>query len=218
MQKTSFFITLEGGEGVGKSTQSKLLSEAFRSLGREVVETREPGGTLEAEKIRDLVLKSPDAKWDPVSESLMMVAARHEHMRKKIFPALEAGKVVICDRFTDSTLAYQGYAGGLSLDFLTKLMDLAVGSFKPDLTFLFDMPIEASFDRVKDRGEALDHFEGKDKDFHEKLRQGFLDLARHEADRIAVIDATLSIDQVFLEVKKNLEKRLGVVFSETKVS
>lgn len=211
MQKTSFFITLEGGEGVGKSTQIKLLAEAFRAQGHEVVETREPGGTLEAEKIRNLVLKTKEVNWDPLSEALMMVAARHEHCRKKIFPALAEGKVVICDRFSDSTLVYQGYAGGLSLDFLHKLMDLVIGAFKPDLTLLFDMPIEASFARVEGRGAALDHFEGRDQAFHEKLRAGFLDLAQKEADRFATIDATAQIEHVFDEVKKTVAARLGVV-------
>lgn len=210
MKKTGYFITLEGGEGVGKSTQSRLLSERFRTQGFEVIETREPGGTLEAEKIRDLVLKTQGVNWDPLSEALMMVAARHEHCRKKIYPALEAGHVVICDRFSDSTLAYQGYAGGLNLQFLEKLLTLVIGAFKPDLTLLFDMPIEASFVRVKRRGRAADHFEGKAQDFHAKLREGFLDLAKKEPERIAIIDASASIEVVADEVKKTVATKLGV--------
>ncbi|MDP3532407.1 MAG: dTMP kinase [Alphaproteobacteria bacterium] len=139
IDKKGLFITFEGGEGAGKSTQITKLRVPFEQKGYEVIRTREPGGCPEAEQIRDLILQSEQHHFDPLSETLLLYAARYEHVKKKIQPALNAGKIVLCDRFADSTLVYQGYAGGLSLSLLEKLYTLIIGDLKPDLTFVLDL-------------------------------------------------------------------------------
>jgi dTMP kinase len=200
-KKRGFFITLEGGEGCGKTTQSHLLAEALRAQGHEVILTREPGGCPTAEAIREFVLTKRDIPFEPLTEALMMLSARHEHVTKLIYPALDAGKTVLCDRFSDSTLVYQGYAGGVPVHVLRSLIADVVGGFKPDLTFVFDVPVEAAEQRRKIRGGTQDQMESKDRSFHEKVRAGFLELARHEPDRIQVIKADQSVEQVFAAVE-----------------
>ena len=202
IDKKGLFITFEGGEGAGKSTQIVKLREALENLGFDVVQTREPGGCPEAEQIRDLILGSAQHHFDPLSETLLLYAARYEHVKKKIQPALDAGKIVLCDRFADSTLVYQGYAGGLSLSLLETLYALIIGDLKPDLTFVLDLSIEISSERTQSRGLPQDRFESKDIDFHRRLRKGFLELAQQHPERMVVIDASRTIEEIFQQILK----------------
>lgn len=194
------FITLEGGEGGGKSTQAKLLKEKLTKAGREVVLTREPGGTPEAEKIRALLVDRNGGDWSIESEALMMFAARAMHVRDLIKPALADGKIVICDRFTDSTRAYQGYAGGIALDKIEQLKKIAIGDLEPQITLILDIPAEDGLHRSKGRmaksGSSEDRFEKKDLSFHALLRQGYLDIAKKHATRCHVINAMQPIEDV----------------------
>lgn len=196
------FITFEGGEGAGKSTQIVKLREALENLNFNVIQTREPGGCSEAEQIRDLILKSNQHHFDPLSETLLLYAARYEHIKKTIQPALDAGKIVLCDRFTDSTFVYQGYAGGLSLNFLKSLHQLVLNDMQPDLTFVLDLPNDLSFKRTQSRGLPQDRFESKDIDFHTRLRKGFLELAQQHPERMTIIDASGTIEEVFQQILK----------------
>jgi len=198
------FITLEGGEGAGKSTQSRRLKSALEQMGRDVVLTREPGGTPEAEKIRDLLVQRDGGNWTPMAECLLFFAARQMHVETLIKPSLEDGKIVICDRFTDSTIAYQGYGHGFDLPTIRGVEQLSLGHFKPDLTFILDLPVTDGLSRSlkqKDVSQGKenteDRFEKLKQDFHEKLRQGFLTIAVNEPERCVVVDATQSADAVF---------------------
>lgn len=195
-----FFITLEGGEGGGKSTQGRLLRERLEGMGRNVVATREPGGTPEAEKIRTLIVDRNGGSWSPAAETLLLFAARAMHVRDLVTPALEAGKIVICDRFTDSTRAYQGYAGGMDITVIEGIKQAAIGDLEPDLTLILDVPAETGLARAGRRlartGTTEDRFETKDIAFHEALRQGFLDIAAKNPARCHVVDATQSIETV----------------------
>lgn len=198
------FITLEGGEGAGKSTQSRRLKASLESAGRDVILTREPGGTPEAEKIRDLLVQRDGGNWTPMAECLLFFAARQMHIETLIKPALAAGKIVICDRFTDSTIAYQGYGHGFDIPTIQQIAKLALGDFKPDLTFILDLPANdglARSLRQKDisagKENTEDRFEKLKIDFHEKLRQGFLDIASQETERCVVVNALGTADDVY---------------------
>lgn len=205
------FITLEGGEGAGKSTQSRKLKEFLEGRGRDVVLTREPGGTPEAEKIRDLLVQRDGGNWTPLAECLLFFAARQMHVEKLIKPAVDSGKIVICDRFTDSTRAYQSYGYGFPLDKIEELNKAALDNYSPDVTLILDLPVEVGLQRSfsqkeKSQGREAteDRFEKMDKSFHEKLRQGFLDIAQKNPQRCRVIDATLGPDEIFESIKKVL--------------
>ena len=207
------FITLEGPEGAGKSTQAGLLADALRALKIECVLTREPGGTVLAEELRNLVkhFRSEDEAVTPVAELLLMNAARAQHVRYKILPALEAGKWVICDRFSDSTLAYQGYARGMDREFIARVDRAAVGSCAIDRTLLFDLPVAAGFARTGRRSSTagnFDRFEREDAAFHERVREGFLALAAAEPDRFRVIDADRPAEAVHASVMEALHDLL----------
>lgn len=195
------FITLEGGEGSGKSTQSRLLCAALAARGVAVTQTREPGGSPEAEAIRALLVEGATDRWDPMSEALLLFAARREHLRRTIEPALAAGSWVVCDRFGDSTVAYQGYAHGLGANTIETLAEIAIGRVKPDLTLILDLPVEIGLDRAKAREPGReDRFERMGHAFHERLRQGFREIARQEPERCTVIDATQTIDAIHAEI------------------
>ncbi len=192
-----FFVTFEGGEGTGKSTQLKLLADSFRSRGVAIVQTREPGGTPEAEVLRSLLVNGDPGRWTAEAEALLNYAARSSHLRQVIRPALAEGKIVLCDRFSDSTRAYQGYAGGCDLSLLDALEAAIVGPTKPDLTFIFDIDPAAGLARARSRGDdSEDRYERKGLEFHQKLRNGFLKIARTEPTRCRVIDASGSIEDV----------------------
>lgn len=198
------FITLEGGEGAGKSTQSRRLKTALEDAGREVILTREPGGVPEAEKIRDLLVQRDGGNWTPMAECLLFFAARQMHVEKLIKPAIADGKIVICDRFTDSTVAYQGYGHGFDIPTIRQIESLTLGGFKPDLTFILDLPVAdglARSLRQKDvstgKENTEDRFEKLKIDFHEKLRQGFLEIAKEDQSRCVVVDAMQTADDVY---------------------
>ena len=199
------FISFEGGEGGGKSTQAVRLAGYLRSKGLDVVETREPGGTKQGEELRDLLVQGDPNRWHPYSELLMMTAARVEHVNRLIEPALQDGKWVICDRFFDSTLTYQGIAGGLGLDVVRPIQQMAVGDTVPDATFLLDLREDSGLQRAEKRGGAA-RFEKKDAGFHRDVRDGFLALAAEDPKRIVVIDAENSFDAVWQQIEEVMQE------------
>lgn len=210
------FISLEGGEGAGKTTQINLLRDSLTGQqGYEVVTTREPGGTPEGEKIRDLLVQRDGGAWTPMAEILLFLSARVMHVEKLIKPALAAGKIVISDRFSDSTLAYQGYGHGFDLEKIQSLSALALNNFVPDLTFILDIDPKVGLGRSNRRLGAEegaknkeDRFERMDFSFHEKLRQGFLSIAKVEPARCKVISAALSIDDIAAFLLEETLKKL----------
>ncbi|MEH6547366.1 MAG: dTMP kinase, partial [Sneathiella sp.] len=187
------FITLEGGDGSGKSTQARMLGDYLTGQSIKNILTREPGGAPGADEIRELILTGEPDRWDAVAETLLFYASRRNHLRLTVWPALKKGYWVLSDRFADSTMAYQGYGNQLGEDVVRKVHDFAVGDFEPDLTFIFDMPAEEGLRRTDDRLHNEDRFEKMDIAFHERLRDGFLDIAEKNKDRCVVIDATKPI-------------------------
>lgn len=202
------FITFEGGEGTGKSTQVARLVERLRARDLEVVQTREPGGSQGAEEIRNLALNGDAGRWSPMTETLLMYAARSDHLERTVRPALEAGRWVICDRFADSSRAYQGVGGGTAATFIETLDAAVVGQTQPDLTLIFDLPVEVGLERAFGRGLIETRFESKGLEFHERLRRGFLDIAVAHPDRCVVIDADGDQDTVEARVWAAVEARL----------
>ncbi len=188
------FITFEGGEGTGKSTQVDFLAKRIRS---NVVMTREPGGTVQAETLRNLLVSGDTNRWSAEAEALLNYAARDSHLNEVIRPALKNGATVICDRFMDSTRAYQGYAGACTFHLLDELERSIVGETRPNLTLIFDLDPVIGLARAKSRGEGSgDRFERKGLAFHQRLREGFLEIAKAEPKRCIVIDASGSIETV----------------------
>ena len=183
------FVTFEGGEGAGKSTQAKLLADALEKAGVETLQTREPGGTFGAEAIRDLVLEGTTDRWSGMTELLLMYAARLDHVEKLIKPALERGVWGISDRFADSSLAYQGHARGLGADQVKSLHQVVMNGFEPDLTILFDMDPVLAQKRVETRGEHLTRFDAEGLEFHKTLRKAFLEIADENPERVQTVDA-----------------------------
>ena len=196
------FITFEGGEGTGKSTQASVLAARLGAGGLQVIETREPGGSPFAERVRDLLLDPATPRHTPLAEALLFSAARADHMEATVLPALAAGTWVICDRFIDSTRAYQGAAGGVEMATIETLESLAIGARLPDLTFILDLPVDLAFQRVGERRrnqattDPADPFEARGRQFHEDLRVGFRAIAAREPDRCVVIDASPDLDTV----------------------
>ena len=207
-------ITLEGGEGAGKSTQIGLLAEAIRKAGLDPVVTREPGGAPGAETIRKLLVEGDVYRWLPMTEALLHYAARIEHVRTTIEPALSAGRWVVCDRFADSTVAYQGYGHDLGAETVYRLHRLTLGDFQPDLTVILDVPVETGLARAGGRhagGNAReDRYERMDKAFHQRLRDGYLDIARRNPERCAVVDATKNEKAVHEWIRTLVHNRLGL--------
>ena len=196
------FITFEGIEGSGKSTQSKKLYEFLCSKNLQVILTREPGGTLAGEKIRAILLDEEIEKLDAKTELLLNFAARLEHVEKLIKPALRDGKIVICDRFFDSSFAYQGSAFGLDFAEIEQIKNFAIGDFAPDITFLIDAKVETTFERIKNRSDN-NRYEKLGFDFHQKVRDGFLQLAQKNS-RIKIINGENSADKIFQLILKTL--------------
>jgi dTMP kinase len=191
------FITLEGGEGAGKSTHVRRLADQLAVLSREIVVTREPGGTEQAEAVRALLVSGEIARWSAEAEALLNYAARDAHLRRVIRPGLARGAIVLCDRFMDSTRAYQGYAGGCDMRLIDELERSIVGATRPDLTLVFDLDAAQGLARAKGRGEeGEDRYERKGLAFHEKLRRGFLAIAAADPQRCRVIDASQPIEEV----------------------
>lgn len=202
------FITFEGGEGAGKSTQAARCAAWLAERGREVVTTREPGGTPTAEKLRALLLDGSVA-LDAMEQVLVLYAARHNHVAGVIRPAVARGAVVICDRFSDSTRAYQGAAGGVAPAFIETLEETVLQGFGPNLTLILDAPVETGFERVRQRGGDGDRFEGAARDFHERLRDGFREIARAEPERCRLIDAARDPEAVWSDVRAAVEAQLA---------
>lgn len=199
--KLGKFITLEGGEGAGKTTQAKRLQSVLEKAGIEVIITREPGGTFGAEAIRDLVLSGTHERWSGMTELLLMYAARLDHIHKLIKPALERGAWVICDRFSDSSIAYQGYARGLGEDRVSAVHEIVMEGFAPDLTILFDIDPVLALKRVQTRGDDLSRFDTEDLEFHKTLRRGFLEIAEREPNRVKTVDAASSRDAITRQIQ-----------------
>ncbi len=209
------FISFEGGEGAGKTTQINRLADYLSNQGKRVVTTREPGGTKEAESIRNLLVQREGGDWDAMAEVLLLYAARVMHINKVIKPALEQGQIVICDRFSDSTMAYQGYGRGLDKDKIKEIECTSIEGFKPDLTFILDIDVRDGLERSNKRlssekgyGKTEDRFERMEIEFHERLRQGFLDIARQEPERCSVINATQGVDDMAAAIRNLISAKL----------
>ena len=203
------FITLEGGEGVGKSTQLKRLAEALRARGLEVVETREPGGSPGAEAIRRLLLEGEGDRWTAEAEALLFAAARADHVARTIRPALERGAWVLCDRFLDSSIAYQGAAGGMGTDAIRALHQVGSKGFLPDRTLLLELPSERAAERLSVRdADGSDRIGGRGGGFHARVAQGFAALAEEEPQRYRRIDASGTPEEVTARLVAALEDLL----------
>ncbi len=202
------FITFEGGEGAGKSTMIARAAEYFRQRGREVLLTREPGGTPLAELIRELVLGPEHEPLAPATELLLVFAARAQHLAEKIRPALEQGKVVLCDRFTDASWAYQGGGRGQPLEFIAVLEQGVHGDRQPDLTLLLDLPVPLGLKRMQARGE-VDRIEQESLAFFERVRAMYLQRARQYPQRIVIIDASQEVEQVWAAIRDVLNRRVA---------
>lgn len=200
------FITFEGGEGGGKSTQIKLLSEKLTALGVENIATREPGGTKRGQTLRELLVTGDVDRWPAMAEALMMLADRAIHLDDMIRPKLEQNVWVLCDRYMDSTRAYQGIAGDLGLAVIDQLQSQVVGPTKPDLTILMDLPAQLGLERAAARGGAA-RFEAKGLAYHEQIRAGFLSLAESEHERFIVIDASQDIQTIENEIFTHIQSR-----------
>jgi dTMP kinase len=195
MSSTGLFITVEGGEGVGKSTNMAFLEGYLRGQGVDLVVTREPGGTRLGEDIREMLLQVRDEQVCPMTELLLIFAARAQHINERIEPALAAGKWVLCDRFTDATYAYQSGGRGVDVDIVQRLEALVQGSLRPDYTLLLDAPVSTGMARARGRGE-LDRFEQEALDFFERVRETYLQLAQDSTGRYRIIDASVSLEAV----------------------
>ena len=203
------FITLEGGEGAGKSTQITLLAAWLRGRGIDIVQTREPGGATGAERIRELLVKGDADRWTPIAEALLHYAARADHLDRTIRPALAAGRWVICDRFADSTTAYQGYGHGVPFDVIDSLFKAVVGDTAPDLTVILDLPVGQGLQRAAARAGHENRYEQMAVEFHNRLRNGFLTIARENPQRCVVIDASRDVDAILSDIQTEILHRLG---------
>ncbi len=216
MPHQGLFITLEGGEGSGKSTQIKRLKERLEARGLDVITTREPGGTPEAEKIRELIVRNDGGRWTPMAEVLLFFTARTMHLENLIKPALAAGKIVISDRFTDSTRAYQSAGHGLPPEKIEAINSIAIDGFTPDLTFILDIEPEEGIKRSLKQNESAgtlteDRFEALDLSFHKKLRAEYLAIAKREPERCCVIDAMKDIDTITDALESAIRDKLNAV-------
>lgn len=216
------FISFEGGEGGGKSTQLKLLATALQESGIDVLETREPGGSPDAELIRTLLVEGETDRWDAQTETLLHFAARRDHLNKVILPALNKGQWVLTDRYADSTMAYQGYGHGVSKKAIHGFYQFIAGNKQPDLTIILDLPAAEGLARADMRAnekaikiqQKEDRYERMGLEFHSRLRDGFLDIARKNKKRCMVIDATKSIEEIQTNVRKLVFKRFRLAADE----
>jgi dTMP kinase len=202
LKARGLFVSFEGIEGCGKTTQAKLLRAWLRSRGYRVVLTREPGGTPISEKIRKVLLDSKNHHMSPLAELLLLQASRAQHLAQVIVPALKAGQVVICDRFADSSTAYQGYGRGMDLEMVSQLNQIAVEGRWPQLTLVFDLPVEQGFARAAGRKRALDRMEKQEKAFHQKVRRGFQKIARQDPLRVKLLDGSQPPDVIQAAVRQ----------------
>jgi dTMP kinase len=202
-------ITFEGGEGAGKSSQTERLAAALTRAGVAVLVTREPGGTAGAEAIRELLLKGSPERWLPLGETLLLLAARVDHVERRIRPAMAAGQWVLCDRFVDSTRVYQGIAGAVGIELVERLQQATIGDLAPDLTLILDVPVEIGLAR-RATTKAGNRFEGKGASFHQRVRDGFLQVAAGDPARCRVIDAARDADAVARDVRSAVEGRFAL--------
>jgi len=202
------FITLEGPEGSGKTSQLPALAEFLRGAGYDIIVTREPGGTAVGDQIRAVLMNLKNVSIVPRTEILLFLAARAQHVEELIRPALSAGKVVLCDRYGDSTLAYQGFGHRTDLKTLQTLLDFSTGGLKPDLTLLVDVPVEVGMARKRANSSEWNRLDAYDLAFHERVRQGYFALAEAEPDRWMIIDATEEKEQVQVALRRAILSRL----------
>ena len=202
------FITFEGIDGCGKSTQCEMLKEYLKENNKDFIFVREPGGTVIGERIREILLDKKNSQMTVKTELLLFEAARAQITDEVIKPALEEGKIVLCDRFFDSSSAYQGMARGMGMDFVAGLNMAATGGLKPDVTFFFDISAEEALERRGKRGEASDRIELAGLKFQEDVRRGYIELAKNSDGRVITIDATKGIDEIFEVVKSSLEGKI----------
>ena len=212
MPTRGFLLTVEGIEGSGKTTQIQRLAQHLRADARSVVLTKEPGGTPLADRIRAILLDPQEEGMDPMTELFLYAASRRQHVSDVIRPSLERGAVVLCDRFTDASLVYQGYGRQLEIDRIRSINEWATGGIYPDLTLIFDLPEAVGLDRARTRNAEEDmlkesRLEGEDLQFHRRVREGYLAVAKEEPERFVVIDAEPSPDQIFEQVLKVLAER-----------
>lgn len=196
------FITFEGPEGCGKSTQIKLLSEALTKEGRSVLTTREPGGTDTGEEIRKILMNPEHVELTDLTEVFLYEAARAQLVNEVIIPALDSGQTVLCDRFSESTLAYQGYGGKISVEWIQKIDQMARGGLSPDLTLFIDVNPEVGLKRARASEKEIDRLEEKDLEYHKRVYQGYLELAKKNQDRIKVVDGRKDIQEIHQEILK----------------
>lgn len=204
------FISVEGGEGSGKSTQLKLLTAAFEKAGLPFIATREPGGVPSAERIRTMLVVGDGDAWGRMAETLLFQAARAEHLEKLVFPALHSGKTVICDRFLDSTIVYQGIVKSLGEDYIKSLHRMVFGNFAPDLTVILDIDPEKGLSRAASRGGAEDRFEGMDIEFHRQIRAGFVKIAKEDSSRCVLLDAGQDAEKLHTQIVSTIRQRLDI--------
>jgi len=206
-QKKGVFLSFEGIEGTGKTTQARLLSERLQAEGHDVVLTFEPGGTVIGSRIREILLLPEHLEMSAITELLLYNAARAQHLAEKILPAIKKGKIIITDRFSDSTVAYQCYARGIDKTLVMSLDQLATGGLLPDLTLLFDLDAEAGLARNRNANKT-DRIELEDIEFHRRVREGYLAVAKADPDRVSIVDAALPIAEVRAQVWKIVKERL----------
>lgn len=211
MDYKGLFITLEGGEGAGKTTQISFIEQYLEEVGLDYITTREPGGITISESIREIILDKHNTKMDGKTEALLYAAARRQHLVEKVIPALVEGKVVICDRFIDSSLAYQGYARGIGVEEVLEINKFAIGGYMPDLTIFLDIDVKEGLARVKGRNGEINRLDLEDITFHETVRNGYIELLRQEPNRIRKVDASQSVEDVSKKIiniiKDTLEKK-----------
>ena len=209
MGQRGFFITFEGGEGSGKTTQSKRLAIDLEKAGYGILLTHEPGGTPISEQIRGILLNREHREMVSTTELLLFAAARAQHVSERIVPALDEGRIVISARFADSMVAYQGYARGLELELIHYLNGIATQGLTSDLTIVLDLPVEIGLNRARQSLESMDRMESERIEFHKRLRDGFLTIASQEPERIKVIDAQMDPDRVYEQIKAEVDRRIN---------
>lgn len=206
MLKKGIFISLEGVEGAGKSTQARLLADYISGLGYPVIQTHEPGGTPIAEQIRAIILNPQNTEMASLTELFLYLASRAQHVNELILPALSEGKIVVCDRFSEATIVYQGYARGIDINLLKQLNGIATDGLKPDITFVLDLDASIGFSRKA--GSNLDRLERENSEFHNKVREGYLKIAEKEPERIKVINAQDSLENIHNQIRRYVELKL----------
>jgi len=211
--RKGFFVTFEGGEGAGKSIQVQILASYLREEGYKVTVTREPGGTRIGEQIRSITHSQENVDLDSKAEAYLMAAARAQHVAEVISPSIDAGRIVISDRFVDSSIVYQGYGRKLGAEFISKLNEVAVNGAVPDVTVLLDIPFEIGMKRRHDSKKSTDRLDLQQQDFYERVYKGYQTLARTNADRYVIIDAKQSVEQVATEIRNIVSKKIKKHFN-----